>query len=159
MLTNHDLEAMVPALEGQAMSDGIQQMAVGAAIVFENALLIATRSAEEDVFPNHAEIPGGGVDPGENLLQGLKREIQEETGLEIESVLAYLGHMDFTLEAYGNRVRQFNFLVKPTHGQVVLNPVEHSGHIWLSLDQPERLDDVQMTELMRETIKGFLPKI
>jgi 8-oxo-dGTP diphosphatase len=156
MLTNHDLQAMVPALERQAREDGIQMLAVGAVIRIEDTFLIVTRSAQEEVFPNHAEIPGGGVDAGENLLQALKREILEETGLEVAAVHAYLGHMDFTLKEYGNRVRQFNFLVEPTHDRVALNPIEHSALEWLPISNPARLQELQMTELMRKTILEFL---
>jgi len=32
--------------------------------------------------PDCWDLPGGGLEPGERLLEGLKREIQEETGLE-----------------------------------------------------------------------------
>ena len=33
---------------------------------------------------NHYEFPGGHIEFGENLIEGLKREILEETGIEIE---------------------------------------------------------------------------
>lgn len=44
----------------------------------QKLLLVCDRSGN-----NRWDFPGGGVDPGENSLQALHREVQEETGLQV----------------------------------------------------------------------------
>lgn len=47
-------------------------------------LLLTKRSLNSDFLPGHYEIPGGHIEPGEDIVDGLKREIREELGIEIE---------------------------------------------------------------------------
>ncbi|MEW9673324.1 NUDIX hydrolase [Ammoniphilus sp. 3BR4] len=43
---------------------------------------------------NDYSFPGGGVDPGEDLLTGLKREVAEETGAKNIQVISEFGMID-----------------------------------------------------------------
>lgn len=52
--------------------------AYGVIATNDGVLLIRDKSSKE-----MWSLPGGGVEPGEDLLKALKREIQEETGLKI----------------------------------------------------------------------------
>jgi len=47
-------------------------------------------------YINRFDLPGGSLEIGENLLDGLRREFLEETGLEIE-IVKNLGITDFIL--------------------------------------------------------------
>lgn len=49
----------------------------------DNKILLVQRSSNDSWEPNKWEFPGGKVDFGENLNETLKREIKEETGLDI----------------------------------------------------------------------------
>ena len=65
----------------------IQQGATSAIIVNENdEVLFLLRSDDDDFLPGNWDIPGGGLDYGEEPEEGLRREIMEECGLEIESM-------------------------------------------------------------------------
>lgn len=60
---------------------------VGAAIVddlMRPATLLSARRTEPPLLAGGWELPGGKVDPGEEPLDALHREIREELGVEIE---------------------------------------------------------------------------
>jgi len=55
---------------------------VGGLVVHEGRLLLVRRGREP--FKGWWDVPGGFLDAGEHPVDGLKRELREETGLEIE---------------------------------------------------------------------------
>jgi 8-oxo-dGTP diphosphatase len=104
--------------------DGVQKVVVGAVIRLGNGFLLLERRSD-DFMGGLVELPSGGVEAGETLLEALAREVAEETGLEIKRVVAYLGEFDY-VSGSGKRARQLNFLVEVLPGQVVLN--EHCAY-------------------------------
>lgn len=59
-------------------------VAIKGIIVKDGKFLILLKSDSEDVNPNTFDFPGGRLNFGEMLDEALKREIKEETGLDIE---------------------------------------------------------------------------
>ena len=55
-------------------------------VKYNNKYLIIKRNSDMEMYPNQWGFPGGKVDAGEDLFSALKREIKEETGLEVESL-------------------------------------------------------------------------
>ncbi|HTZ90337.1 MAG TPA: NUDIX hydrolase [Alloacidobacterium sp.] len=55
---------------------------VGAVIIHENQVLLVQRGHEP--LKGEWSLPGGALELGETLEQGIQREVLEETGLEIE---------------------------------------------------------------------------
>ncbi len=53
----------------------------GALIAREGRVLLVKRAVEP--FKNHWDIPGGFLEPGEHPLDGMLREVKEETGLVV----------------------------------------------------------------------------
>ena len=71
------------------------RLAVKAFIIDKNNLLIVKRTSKDIQKTNIWEIPGVRLKLGEDPREGLKREIAEETGLDIE-ILYPLNVKNFT---------------------------------------------------------------
>jgi 8-oxo-dGTP diphosphatase len=63
-----------------------QFIATKAFISFEDKILILRESKKyaDSTNTGKYDIPGGRLNPGENFMEALKREIKEETGLDID---------------------------------------------------------------------------
>lgn len=113
-------------LDAQDERDGVQQQVVGAVIERDRRVLLLRRPAD-DFRGGTWELPSGKVDPGENLLDALHREVKEETGLTVATVRTYLGAFDYT-SGSGKRTRQHTWAVTVEDGDVTLT--EHDEHAW-----------------------------
>ncbi|MDR1694069.1 MAG: NUDIX domain-containing protein [Lactobacillaceae bacterium] len=60
------------------------RVALKAIIEKKGKILVLKRSAEEEVYTSLWDIPGGKMEFGEQPVEALKREIMEETGLEVD---------------------------------------------------------------------------
>lgn len=128
MQTNVDNNT-IKQLVATAKQDGVQKLVVGAVIRRDDKFLLLER-IPSDFMGGLVELPSGTVDAGEDLLAALAREVQEETGLAVTSVLAYLGPFDYT-SGSGKKTRQFNFLVETAPGEVKLEPTEHQAYYFV----------------------------
>lgn len=57
--------------------------AVAVVVDSQNRVLLTRRAARMRSFPKAWVMPGGGIDPGESILEGVVREVKEETGLDV----------------------------------------------------------------------------
>jgi 8-oxo-dGTP diphosphatase len=77
----------------------------GALIVAGNRVLLSQRAGEP--FRGFWDVPGGFLEAGEDPLEGARREVREETGLEVDlhgPLATYVGRYgaagDYTLNLY-----------------------------------------------------------
>jgi 8-oxo-dGTP diphosphatase len=91
---------------------------VGAVIVHEGRVLLVRRGREP--LKGHWTLPGGVLEVGEALLDGIKREINEETGLDVE-VIELIELLD-RIHREGSRVRYHyviaDYLCRVTGGEL-----------------------------------------
>src|SRR5205809_464988 len=52
----------------------------------QGRILVSQRALDSKAFPGKWQIPGGKVEKGEECLAALKREVKEETDLEITAI-------------------------------------------------------------------------
>ena len=125
------LHTIIQRLLTDSQKDGVQKLVVGAVIYKNNKFLLLER-VPSDFMGGFVGIPSGTVEAGEDLLTALAREVQEETGLIVTSVLEYLGSFDWTSSS-GKKTRHFNFLVEVEDGEIKLSPTEHQAYYLIAL--------------------------
>lgn len=127
-----------------------QRVGTNGFIVKKGKFLLVKRSDNDSFLPGDWEIPGGKLEFGEQAEDGAKREILEETGLDvkIEYLLAsweYEGILNDT------QYVQLDFLCTPTDDSEVKLSEEHSDFKWITFDD---LDKYEMTpEMKKELLK------
>ncbi len=86
------------------------------------------------------DIVGGRIHPGTPLLENLKREIKEETGLALAGEPKLLAAQDI-LRVAGRHVVRLTYAGK-AEGEVVLDAEEHDSYQWYSLAALRTLDEI-----------------
>lgn len=112
-------------------------LAVGAFIVNEKKeILVVRKSPFEKIDGGLWTVPGGKINPDEAILDGLKREVMEEVGLEIFP-LNWIGEDVF--ESSGFFYHAQHFLCKPTSFGVKLEK-KLLEHRWIKKAGVETLE-------------------
>jgi mutator protein MutT len=103
----------------------------------QNRVFIQRRVRTRRIFPGTWDIVGGHLEAGETIDKALAREIQEETGWELQRVVARIAEWEWEHE--GTRRREVDFLVEVS-GDLSAPSLEagkHDRYVWIGLDELE----------------------
>ena len=131
-------------------ADKIYYLAVRALISSpEDRYLLLRRSKANKALVGLWEIPGGKADPGESIERALRREVREETGLELT-----LGGV---LGAYGVEMPDKRLAIVCLRATVVSGTLtlsdEHDAYIW---SEPSKIFQYQFVDGFREFLQKNL---
>jgi 8-oxo-dGTP diphosphatase len=94
-------------------------------IIHDENILVLRRSNTDDWMPSHYGLPGGKIETGENILDGLCRECKEETSLDISPE-----HLVFLPKCSIENKHAF-YYTKKYSGKVKLD-FEHDDYKWVN---------------------------
>ncbi len=119
-----------------------------ALIVKEGEILLLQRSLGGSFDPGLWELPGGKIAYGEDLIEALLREVQEEAGLEIMVRRPYIT-WHFTKDPFW--VTGVTFLCEYISGEVLLSE-EHDAFTWI---KPSQCESLPLSMKVKEQILAY----
>lgn len=121
-------------------------------IVNDERELLIMRRQKVQMYEEYWDVPGGRAEVGESLEKALKREVLEESGLEITRIVLVLSSC--LAEAKTSDAVHFyrNIYLCKAKGKVKLSK-EHSEHKWVNVSELENYNfppdnDYQKTLLL-----------
>jgi 8-oxo-dGTP diphosphatase len=102
----------------------------------EDKCLFLRRSSDSKTNPGRWEPPGGKIEPGELLDEALRREVCEETNLQV-FVRRLLGAIEFELPTI--KVACLIMEGRLVSGDIRLSS-EHDAYQWIRLEEIRKID-------------------
>ncbi|MEA3322910.1 MAG: NUDIX hydrolase, partial [Patescibacteria group bacterium] len=101
---------LINKLSNKLKQDGIGKVVVGAIIFSESGQVLLLERLPSEFKGGLVELPSGNIEAEEGIIEGLGREVDEETALKVAKVIGYVGSFDY-YSSSGKKVRQLNFVV------------------------------------------------
>ena len=124
----------------------MKQIEVVAAVIHKDGAYFATQRGYGE-FEGMWEFPGGKIEPGESRESALKREIQEELGIDI-TVNKFLCTTDYDYSSF--HLTMHCYLCSIESGEIELR--EHKSARWLTVDM---LDSVEWLPADWEVVENI----
>ncbi|MFT4343629.1 MAG: NUDIX domain-containing protein [Candidatus Woesearchaeota archaeon] len=131
----------------------IQNVGVAGFLYHEGKVLVVRRAPHETMFAGYYELPGGGVEFGEEPDTAIVREFKEETNLDVEMIAPY---MTFSYVTKNDTVHTVEvvYLVKLVGDINTLRlSDEHDDYRWISQEEVDTL--TISPEVKRNIHEGF----
>ena len=109
----------------------------------KDLFLAVKRNESDDLFPGAWEFPGGHLEKGETLKEGLKRELKEEIGFTEEFEPIITNYYDKIKEKNGELIHhlEIDFIINVDSSKININlSNEHYDYKWVTKDS-EYLDE------------------
>ncbi len=134
-----------------------QRIACKAIIEFNSKILLLREAKTNPDGTNTGKycMPGGRIEAGEPFMEGLKREVFEETGLEITvGAPVFVGEWFPEIRGEQNQIVAVFFACTTTDRDVRLNP-EHDQYLWID---PATYQAYELMDPEDYVIQAFLDK-
>ena len=114
------------------------------AIIYKDGKLLAVKHKHGDNISHYYAVPGGGLDPQESLVDGLARELREETGIDaVIGNLLFIQQFPSARAGYAEEL-EFFFTVKNPDDFININ-LETTSHGAEELAVCEFVDPASVT--------------
>jgi len=115
------------------------QVGVKIVIVRDGKVLVLKRSSDkyQDIKTDRWDLPGGRINPGAPLLENLKREVMEETKMQVVGEPKLIAAQDILKS--DKHVVRLTYIGK-ADGEPVLDE-EHEDFKWMSVEDLKNLGD------------------
>lgn len=134
------------------------QVGVKAFLINKDKKILILKRSEEKYKKYKAtkgtwDIPGGRIDAGSPLIENLKREIKEETQLDLISEPKLIYAQDI-IPGTEEHIVRLSFVVQ-MEGTPILDTSENTEYKWLSVEELKNMDSLD--RFVREILdKGIL---
>lgn len=109
----------------------------------DDLYLVVKRSEDDDLYPGAWEFPGGHLEEGETLKEGLKRELNEEIGFKDDFNPIITHYFDEIKVKDNKKIHnlEIDFIINVDKSKVNINlSNEHTEYKWVPKNS-ELLDD------------------
>lgn len=117
------------------MTDVVQRVAMKAVIVSDEGRVLILREAAtygEGTQRGRYHMPGGRIELGENFETALRREVKEETALDVEiDYPIYVGEWRPVIKGITNQIIGVFMVCRPRTTEVALS-TEHDAFEWIN---------------------------
>lgn len=130
-----------------------QQVITACALIHRNfdgvvKVFLPKRADTKNFLPGVFELPGGHIDWGEDIVEGLKREIMEEHDMHIKvgDPFAAFTYSNEVKGSHSIEVVYFAIFEDPIEN-IRLNPADHSEFKWVSQGEINSIHSISNAEL------------
>ncbi len=127
-------------------------------IVSKDGKILAFKRAMDDHSRGgNWDLPGGGYEQGEDVIEAIKREVREEAGITINSVtpIFFMNKIGVSAGFFqGSTVFGICYTSADWRGEVTLSD-EHIEYRWVTTEEFKSFNFGQDSGFFREAIKAF----
>lgn len=131
----------------------VQKITSCAFLYKDNTLFIARRALTKKFLPGRYELPGGHVEFGETMEEGLKREMKEEFNVDIHVHEPFYAFTYISEDNTKHTIEVIYFATLLDQGKdPELNPKDHSEFHWITREEISNyflIDDEEVKAIKR----------
>ncbi len=136
----------------------IQQRIACKALIIKDEKVLILREAptyKDGTNIGRYHLPGGRIDPGEPFLEGLKREVYEETGLTVTvTAPLFVGEWFPVIREVKNQIVAIFFVCLAKDDHVRLSE-EHDDYLWIDPKEYKKYDLMKPED---EVVQTYIEK-